>query len=178
MYGVLESFVGMLKKAPKGSEANRMIEVFHRAKVSIVYDGAHNELKFMSYNEKEPLTKSEITWLDGYVSALGIKAIFSGWMNKDEWVSKTMMKLNDTVDLMNSDDYKERFVAEYWQTKIRYERLKVFSIEREVEKMLGEECALKISPLPVLRRQVAAMGEYLHMLELRAVIEGIDLGDE
>ena len=27
------------------------------------------------------------------------------------------MNLNDTVKMMNSSDYKERFKAEYWQTK-------------------------------------------------------------
>lgn len=27
------------------------------------------------------------------------------------------MKLSDTVQMMNSADYKERFKAEYWQTR-------------------------------------------------------------
>lgn len=31
------------------------------------------------------------------------------------------MELKETIDLMNSDDYKERFKAEYLQVKIRYE---------------------------------------------------------
>lgn len=34
------------------------------------------------------------------------------------------MELKDTVDLMNSEDYKERFKAEYLQTKIRYDNLR------------------------------------------------------
>lgn len=34
------------------------------------------------------------------------------------------MKLKDTVELVMSDDYKERFIAEYCQTKIRYGKLK------------------------------------------------------
>lgn len=34
------------------------------------------------------------------------------------------MELKDTVQLMLSNDYEERFKAEYWQTKVRYERLK------------------------------------------------------
>lgn len=29
------------------------------------------------------------------------------------------MELKETVDFMNSKDYKERFKAEYYQTKIR-----------------------------------------------------------
>ena len=35
--------------------------------------------------------------------------------------------LTDTVNLMESSDYKDRFVAEYVQTKIRYEKLKAFN---------------------------------------------------
>ena len=31
------------------------------------------------------------------------------------------MELKDTVVLMESDNYKDRFKAEYYQTKIRYE---------------------------------------------------------
>ena len=33
------------------------------------------------------------------------------------------MNLIDTVELMNSVDYKDRFKAEYLQTKIRYDKL-------------------------------------------------------
>ena len=29
------------------------------------------------------------------------------------------MTINDTVQLMTSDDYRKRFIAEYWQTKNR-----------------------------------------------------------
>ena len=34
------------------------------------------------------------------------------------------MELKDTIDGMISNDYRERFKAEYRQTKERYERLK------------------------------------------------------
>ena len=34
-----------------------------------------------------------------------------------------MITLDDTIILMSSSDYKDRFKAEYWQTKIRYEKL-------------------------------------------------------
>ena len=33
------------------------------------------------------------------------------------------MELKDTIELMNSNDYKERFKAEYLQAKIRYDKL-------------------------------------------------------
>lgn len=35
-----------------------------------------------------------------------------------------MMKLPETVEMMNSKDYKERFKAEYYQLKIRVNGLK------------------------------------------------------
>lgn len=35
-----------------------------------------------------------------------------------------MMKLSETVEMMNSADYKERFKAEYLQLKIRANGLK------------------------------------------------------
>ena len=33
------------------------------------------------------------------------------------------MELKDTIKMMDNVDYKERFKAEYYQTKIRYEKL-------------------------------------------------------
>jgi len=41
------------------------------------------------------------------------------------------MNLNDTVKMMNSANYKERFKAEYWQTKIRYEKLHRMTVKYE-----------------------------------------------
>lgn len=96
-----------------------------------------------------------------------------------------MMNLMNTVDMMKSQDYKERFKAEYWQTKIRYEKLKDFNTKieaawktaeafryEEVKKIEGpkHDC-----PGDVLSQQQRIMGEYLHILEVRAAIEGIDL---
>ena len=37
------------------------------------------------------------------------------------------MNLNETVEMMNSSDYKERFRAEYLQLKIRMNGLNLFS---------------------------------------------------
>ena len=34
------------------------------------------------------------------------------------------MKLSETVEMMNSTDYKDRFKAEYYQLAIRYKGLK------------------------------------------------------
>jgi hypothetical protein len=93
-----------------------------------------------------------------------------------------MKDLKETVKLMNSADYKERFIAEYWQTKIRYEKLKTFNTRIEAaQRVQFSELETKLAepkhdcPTEVLREQQHIMGQYLHMLELRAIIEGIDL---
>lgn len=94
------------------------------------------------------------------------------------------MELKDTVAPMCSDDYKARFVAEYYQTKIRYEKLKKFNTKieaaREVEynTPFGEDkCPMPSHDCPdhLLREQQGVMGNYLHLLEVRAEIEGIEL---
>ena len=99
-------------------------------------------------------------------------------------VRKFTSPFADTVEGMLSPDYKERFRAEYAQTKIRYERLKAFNTK--IEAAFRTECErpeVKKAPMPphdcphdLLREQQEAMGHYLHILEVRAVIEGVDLG--
>ena len=88
---------------------------------------------------------------------------------------KNNMELKETVELMNSKDYKERFVAEYHQVKIRYEKLKNFCNKIEVETMLGKEVTKHDCPLELLREQQKYMGLYLSVLEKRALIEKIVL---
>ena len=81
------------------------------------------------------------------------------------------MELRDTVDLMNSEDYKERFKAEYFQTKIRYDKLHKMIVKYEAGNLDFEpDC-----PIDLLRKQPFGMGQYLHCLEVRAEIEKIDL---
>lgn len=93
--------------------------------------------------------------------------------------------LKDTVGMMNSSDYRERFIAEYWQTKIRYEKLKAFNTKIDAafqtmgvcpgEEGKRVEMPVHDCPAGVLREQQEIMGRYLHTLEVRAEIEGIDL---
>lgn len=90
------------------------------------------------------------------------------------------MELKDTAEMMGSADYKERFIAEYRQTKIRYEKLKAFNNKIDAAEMtMGLKNAVDMPkhdcPLYLLKDQQRAMGEYLHILEIRAVIEGIEL---
>jgi hypothetical protein len=103
-------------------------------------------------------------------------------MAKTKDVREAITNLSDTVYLMNSADYKERFIAEYWQTKLRYEKLKAFNTKIEAaQRMRFSELDSKLEepahdcPADLLIEQQRAMGEYLHLLELRAVIEGITL---
>lgn len=82
-----------------------------------------------------------------------------------------MKNLNDTIEMMNSADYKERFRAEYWQLKIRYDKLHAMVVKYEAGTLnFTPSCSLEL-----LKSQKSAMGNYLYALEVRAQIEGIEL---
>lgn len=81
------------------------------------------------------------------------------------------MELKDTIELMNSEDYKERFKAEYYQTKIRYDKLHKMLIKNEAG-VLDFEITC---PEDILRGQEYYMYNYLKYLEIRAEIEHIEL---
>ena len=82
-----------------------------------------------------------------------------------------MTELKDTLDLMTSDDFKDRFRAEYWQTKIRYTKLHAMVVKLEAGTLpFTPKCSLEL-----FKQQKRAMGEYLYALEVRAQIEGIEL---
>ena len=81
------------------------------------------------------------------------------------------LNLNDTVSLMNSDDYKERFKAEYYQTKIRYDKLDAMTVKYEAGTLdFTPTCSLEL-----LKEQKRHMGNYIRSLRIRAEIEGIEL---
>lgn len=82
-----------------------------------------------------------------------------------------MKDLKDTIELMSSDDYKDRFKAEYFQTKIRYQKLHNMLIKHKA----GVLDFTPTCPIAILETQKRYMGEYLQQLEIRAAIEGIDL---
>lgn len=93
------------------------------------------------------------------------------------------MELKDTIEMMQSADYKERFKAEYKQTKIRYEKLKAYNTKIEAAERATYGCSPSVKvempkhdcPIDLLQSQQHVMGEYLHLLEVRAVIEGVEL---
>ncbi|WP_267239941.1 crAss001_48 related protein [Clostridium perfringens] len=82
------------------------------------------------------------------------------------------MKLSETVQMMESSDYKERFKAEYLQLKIRIEGL-----SNMLEKYKNGTLNFKPScSYELLNYQLFVMKKYSKCLEERAVIEGIELG--
>lgn len=83
------------------------------------------------------------------------------------------MELKDTIEMMNSEDYKERIKAEYYQTKIRYDKLDKMTVKYEAGTLnFTPNCSLE-----VLKEQKKYMGNYIRMLKIRAEIEGINLSE-
>lgn len=81
------------------------------------------------------------------------------------------MQLNETVNLMNSDDYQDRFKAEYKQLSIRLQGLKrmIYMYDEGILNF-EPECSLEL-----LVTQTLAMRTYQAILEERARIENIQL---
>ena len=91
-------------------------------------------------------------------------------MSKGELIMK-IKTLKDTVEPMCSEDYKERFIAEYAQVEIRH---------RGLQKMLKkwDEGELEFTPTcdrEIYNEQLMAMEDYMSVLCKRAHIEGIDI---
>ena len=81
------------------------------------------------------------------------------------------MELQDTIKLMNSTDYNERFKGEFLQLQIRIGKL---------ERMLKgyREGTLDFTPncsYDLLHTQLVYMECYMNVLEERAKIENIEL---
>lgn len=81
------------------------------------------------------------------------------------------MELKETIDLMNSKDYKERFIAEYLQAKIRYNKL--LNMLMKWDK--GELEFKPVCPRMIYNKQIISMKNYLDVLKYRAKLEKIDL---
>ena len=81
------------------------------------------------------------------------------------------MELKDTIAMMQSGDYKERFKAEYYQLVIRYQKLKAMLLKWDT----GELNFKPTCPRSIYNMQIRAMSDYIAVLEARAVMEGIDV---
>lgn len=81
------------------------------------------------------------------------------------------MELKDTIELMQSADYKERFIAEYYQVKIRCIKLTRMLVDYK----RGALNFVPTTPIKMLKKQLKHMKIYMRCLSERAKIEGIDL---
>lgn len=81
------------------------------------------------------------------------------------------MELKDTIDMMNSGDYKQRFRAEYYQLVTRYKKLKEMLLKHD-----NGTLDFQLScPRSIYDLQIRAMKDYICVLEARAAIEDIAL---
>lgn len=70
-------------------------------------------------------------------------------------------------------DYKGRMKAEYKELKDRYDNLHKMLVKHDARMLeFTPTC-----PIELLKEQAAVMGRYLYILEIRAIIEGVDLSD-
>ena len=79
--------------------------------------------------------------------------------------------LKDTIQMMCSEDYKERFKAEYYQIVIRYEKLRSMLYKWDNGSLSFEPTC----PRSTYEMQIKAMTDYIAILEARAVMEGVEL---
>lgn len=82
-----------------------------------------------------------------------------------------MKALGETVVLMQSSDYKDRFAAEYYQLETRYLKLKAMV-------KAWDEGTLTFKPTcprEMYDDQLDAMFNYLNVLTDRAKLEGVEL---
>ena len=83
------------------------------------------------------------------------------------------MKLKETIELMTSENYHDRFKAEYYQLVIRYKRLvKIMQMWEDGTLEFEPNC-----PRGTYNLQMKFMADYIAVLESRAAIEGIELED-
>ena len=96
-------------------------------------------------------------------------------MNKEftfkEATPKDELELKDTVALMNSADYRDRFMAEYIQLDIRTRKLeKMINKYKRGELIFTPSCTISM-----LEAQLGIMTEYRLLLRMRAKKENIML---
>lgn len=128
------------------------------------YDGISHE--FVIVNDDTP----SLMYNDSNLGWEGIEINFCPWCGeKLASIERNFsMELKDTVELMLSDDCKDRLEAEYIQTKIRYVKLvmALFNIESlDIDDKMKE----------LMDKQKEAMSDYLDILRERANLDGIDL---
>jgi hypothetical protein len=101
--------------------------------------------------------------------------IYVSWSPKDvfeeAYREEETYPLVSTAMLMKSNDYKERFIAEYQQVAIRYKSLKATLAKWDNDELsFNPTC-----PRSIYNMQIRAMTDYIAVLEARAVMEDIKL---
>lgn len=81
--------------------------------------------------------------------------------------------LSQTVELMDSNNYKERFIAEYAQIEIRTKRLE--RVLKSIEDKTCPKCFEPTCDIEILKSQYKTMNAYRATLIFRASIEAIEL---
>ena len=72
------------------------------------------------------------------------------------------------------EDYKLRMINEYKELKEKYNKLHKMLVKYDAGKLdFTPTC-----PIDLLRKQAGFMGQYLYALEVRAVVEDVDLNTE
>lgn len=72
------------------------------------------------------------------------------------------------------EDYKLRMINEYKELEEKYNKLHKMLVKYDAGKLdFTPTC-----PIDLLRKQASFMRQYLHILEVRAVIEDVDLNTE
>lgn len=90
-------------------------------------------------------------------------------MINNEFKPEQFPGLADTVDLMLSVNYEDRFLAEFYQIMIRSWKLAIMIDKYERGELdFTPKCSYEL-----LKRQLKAMEEYESILADRALIEGI-----
>lgn len=75
------------------------------------------------------------------------------------------------MDKNEQNNYKQRFINEYVELKDKYIKLHKMLVKYDAGKLeFTTTC-----PIDLLRKQKSLMGQYLNVLEIRAVIEDVEL---
>lgn len=90
-------------------------------------------------------------------------------MKNNEFKPEHFPELADTVNWMLSENYEDRFIAEFYQLMIRSWKLAIMIDKYERGELdFTPKCSIEL-----LKRQLQVMKEYECILADRALIEGI-----
>lgn len=123
------------------------------------------------------LPKEENPFDEGYL-IIDVNNNHKTWQPKKVFestniVSENKSELFETISLMCSENYNDRFKAEYLQLKTRYLRLMIMLYK-------WDKGLLDFKPKvnkKVYETQLQSMIEYMTVLQMRSVMEGVDIGD-